>query len=119
MQNDRNRTTIKKVDVVPSFGLVSEHGNSHIMVKPGPEADCINLPQTRSLSKVYYISTSRTDYFENISLMALEGSHLTLMGLLAYNSETGKLELTKVSSIIAGGAKELIRYLNEEIRSMK
>jgi hypothetical protein len=64
------------------------------------------------------MNSPKVDWAENISLMALEGSSLTLMGTLAYNADTGKLELTKVASFIAGGAKEAIRYLNDEIRQL-
>lgn len=85
------------------------------MVVPGHDADCVNLKQTRDLKRTYYINTNRMEYFEHISLMALEGSSLTLMGTLAYNPNTGKLELTNVASFIAGGAREAMRYLKNEI----
>eukprot|EP00347_Sterkiella_histriomuscorum_P009177 403342224 len=118
MQGDRYRTPHKRVDAVRSFGLVSENGNSSIMVTPGIDADCSNLPQTRTLHRQLYLNSGRIDWYEHISLMALEGSTLTMMGTLAYNSETNQLELTKVASILAGGAKEAIRYLNNEIKTM-
>ena len=89
------------------------------MVVPGNEADCVNLKQTRELKRTLYLGSGRSEYFEHISLVALEGSSLTLMGTLAYNPNTGKLELTNVASFIAGGAHEAIRYLKHEIAGLK
>lgn len=63
-----------------------------------------------------YIGRNRVEHFENISYIAGEGTALTLLGTVTYNSDTNQIQLTKVAAIVAGGVKESINYLKSEIQ---
>ncbi len=76
---------------VDHFELVNEQGTHRVEVYPGKEADCKNLPQTRSLSKIIYIGSNRVDHFENISYIAGEGTALTLLGTVTFNPDTNQI----------------------------
>ena len=117
LQSDRNRYIKARIPHEPSFGLMSENGQDSIMVLPGGDADVKNVPQTRKMSRVYSLNSNSIKYVENVSYLVLEGSTLTMMGTLQYNADTGKVELTKVASMFAGGAQEALRYLKDEIKS--
>ena len=43
--------------------------------------------------------------------MAIEGSTLTLMGLVKYDAERDSFEMTKLSSVLAGGVDETCELL--------
>ena len=52
---------------------------------------------------------------EKISYMAIEGSSLTLLGLVKYDSEADCFMLTNLSHCMAGGVGEVYRVINEKI----
>ena len=47
--------------------------------------------------------------------MAIEGSSLTLLGLVKYDSEADCFMLTNLSHCMAGGVGEVYRVINEKI----
>ena len=48
---------------------------------------------------------------DNIKTLAIEGSTLTLMGLVKYDANSDSFEMTELSSIIAGGVDETCELL--------
>ncbi len=67
----------------------------------------INLPAVRTLQKVPSLSFFVSDqYFEKINVIGLEGSSVTLLGLVKYDSQNDYYHLSQLSAIIAGGVKE-------------
>ena len=71
-----------------------------------------NISQTRKFWKsVYNFSKKSYDYFEKLSLIAYEGSGLTLLGFLEYNPQKNTLRMTKLSGFVAGGLKESLSFL--------
>jgi hypothetical protein len=81
-----------------------------LIVKPGKYAKGINLPHKRSTKSTYDYQKKTTTYYEKLSLIAFEGSSLTLMGLVKYdpaaNNGKGAFRMTDVSGFIAGGLSE-------------
>ena len=57
------------------------------------------------------------DYQDEVRYLALEGSTLTLLGLIKYDSQTDSVEMTELVSVIAGGMDEVGRVLNEKIKT--
>ena len=51
------------------------------------------------------------DYQDEVRYLALEGSTLTLLGLIKYDSQTDSVEMTELVSVIAGGIDEAWRVL--------
>ena len=60
-----------------------------------------------------------THFVEKLSYIAYEGSTLTLLGILKYDSKLQTFTLSNVSGIIAGGAEECLRFVDEQIRDLK
>ena len=56
-----------------------------LIVRPGKYAKGINLPHRRSTKYEYDSSKKKYTYYEKLSLIAFEGSSLTLMGLVKYD----------------------------------
>ena len=53
--------------------------------------------------------------YEKVKFIALEGSSLTLLGLIKYNKKTDNFEMTELSMVLSGGLKEVQKYLSEKI----
>ena len=45
--------------------------------------------------------------YEKVKFIALEGSSLTLLGLIKYNKKTDNFEMTELSMVLSGGLKEV------------
>ena len=60
-----------------------------------------------------------TQFIEKLSYIAFEGSTLTFLGLLNYDTEQKKFTMSKISAIIAGGAQECVKYLTDELVDIK
>ena len=54
---------------------------------------------------------------DNIQTLAIEGSTLTLMGLVKYDANRDDFEMTQLYSIIAGGVDETCELLKHRIES--
>lgn len=52
---------------------------------------------------------------ELVKFRALEGSSLTLLGLVKYNFKEERFEMTELSSVMAGGYQEVRKCLEERI----
>jgi membrane peptidoglycan carboxypeptidase len=65
-----------------------------------------NLPAVRTLQKIPGSFLNPDKYEEKISFLGLEGSSVTLLGLVKYDSVNNYFHLTQLSAIIAGGVKE-------------
>ena len=50
--------------------------------------------------------------YEEVKYLALEGSTLSFMGLVKYNMQADKFQMTEVGGIIAGGLDEAKRVLD-------
>lgn len=79
------------------------------------------MPQKRKFHKgVYDLNTNSPRFYEKLSLIAFEGSSLTLLGTLQYdaalNKGQGGFKMTDVGAIVAGGAKETLRYLIDQVQ---
>ena len=57
-------------------------------------------------------------YVDSVKYLALEGSTLTFFGIVRYNAVSGKFEMTKLSSVIAGGIDEAYWTLDEKLRKI-
>jgi len=60
-----------------------------------------------------------TRFIEKLSYIAYEGSTLTLLGILKYDTKLQTFTLSNVSGIIAGGAEECLRFVEEQIRDLR
>lgn len=60
-----------------------------------------------------------TRFVEKLSYIAYEGSTLTLLGILKYDTKLQTFTLSSVSGILAGGAEECLRFVDEQIRDLK
>jgi len=60
-----------------------------------------------------------TRFVEKLSFIAYEGSTLTLLGILKYDTKLQTFTLSSVSGILAGGAEECLRFVDEQIRDLK
>lgn len=80
--------------------------NQSIVVEPGNSAYALNLKQKRVSKTDYSYVNKRTEYYEDLTLMAYEGSSLTLMGLVKYDKAEGCFKMSDVGGIIAGGVSE-------------
>ena len=64
-----------------------------IIVKPGSNAFAANLHQIRKTKHDFTYDSDRKGilsflrFYENVSMIAFEGSTLTMMGLVKYNAE--------------------------------
>ena len=48
---------------------------------------------------------------ERIKYVALEGSSLTLLGLMKYNADNDRFDMTELASLLSGGITETVRAL--------
>ncbi len=48
-------------------------------------------------------------------MIAFEGSTLTLIGLVKYDTETNAFKMTEISGIVAGGLKECKKLMERKI----
>ena len=60
-----------------------------------------NTKQKRELKEGYF------SLYEKVKFIALEGSSLTLLGLIKYNKKTDNFEMTELSMVLSGGLKEV------------
>ena len=78
-----------------------------INIEPGKLAEGINMKQKRSVKSKSSIFSLFFKGHEKLSLIAYEGSCLTLMGLVRYdkfaNNGEGAFKMTDVLSFVAGG----------------
>lgn len=51
--------------------------------------------------------------WQDVSLLALEGSMLTVLGAVQLDTKTNNVQLTDVVSFVGGGLKESLYYLKE------
>jgi hypothetical protein len=88
------------------------HGYLHSQTK--------NLPQKTEISRQaparFWDSTR---FVEKLSYIAYEGSTLTLLGILKYDTKLQNFTVSNVSGIIAGGAEECLRFVDEQIRDLR
>ena len=56
---------------------------------------------------------------ELVKYMTLEGSSLTLLGLVRYNATKETFEMTELFSVLSGGLHEAKRCLTERIKVLK
>jgi len=65
------------------------------------------------------LDKKRHSAYEVVSLIAFEGSTLTLMGLVNYDAKLDQIRMTDVSGIVAGGLKECKEILKTKIIHQK
>lgn len=70
-----------------------------------------NLPAVRTLQKIPGSFFVPDQYIEKINLFGLEGSSVTLLGLVKYESQNDYFHLTQLSAIIAGGVEECKNFI--------
>ena len=88
------------------------HGYLHSQTK--------NLPQKTEISSslpLRFWDTTR--FVEKLSYIAYEGSTLTLLGILKYDTKLQSFTLSSVSAMIAGGAEECLKFVDEQIRDLR
>jgi hypothetical protein len=66
-------------------------------------ADCVNLKQTREMNIIKGGLFISDQFIEKISLVAFEGSSVTLVGFLKYNILGDYFSLDSLAAIVAGG----------------
>lgn len=73
--------------MVSEFQMIdpTDQNNKLMIVTPGNSAQGINLKQKRKSSSSYNFINSRSEFYEKLSLIAYEGSSLTLLGLVKYD----------------------------------
>ena len=101
------------------FYLNDQNCRDSLEVETGVDARTWNLPHRRKfkfgmtdLIKPYDVVHEKHTY------MVLEGQCLTIMGLVTYDGESGKLKMTDVVGQVAGGIKECYKYLDERLREL-
>ena len=52
---------------------------------------------------------------ERVKYVALEGSSLTLLGLMKYNADKDRFDMTELASLLSGGISETVRSLQERL----
>ncbi len=77
-----------------------------VIVEPGIKAHATNLTQQRKVHSTFDLEKKRHSIYETVSLIAFEGSTLTLMGLVKYDAKLDQIKMTDVKGIVAGGFKE-------------
>lgn len=88
-----------------------------VIVTPGTDALAANLSQKRKTKSVYAMDKRKHQYYEAVSMIAFEGSTLTLMGLVKYDTEAKAFKMTEVSGIVAGGLKECKKIMEHKIQN--
>lgn len=89
-------------------------------VTPGDGFEIINAHQKRgTITSIYNAQNRSTTYYEHIKLIAYEGSGLTLLGTLSYDAETDTFKMTDVASMLSGGFKEGMKYMQTQIATWK
>ena len=58
-------------------------------------------------------------YYETVKMAIREGSCLSVLGTISYNSETGMVEMNNLLAVLAGGISEAKRFLKTEIAISK
>lgn len=100
-----------------------EEMTQQIFVKTDSNSEAANLPHKRTTKTIYEPTRKRTKYFERVSLIAFEGSTLTLLGLLKYEPTAldgkGAFQMTEVAGFLAGGLKECQRMLEKQVANLK
>ena len=71
------------------------------------------------MHSVFDIEKKRHSIYETVSLIAFEGSTLTLMGLVKYDAKIDQIKMTDVKGIVAGGFKECKEILKKDIMNQK
>ncbi len=66
----------------------------------------MNLKHKRVSKTDYSFINKRQEFYEKLTLIAYEGSSLTLMGLVKYDKAQGSFMMTNVGGFIAGGVSE-------------
>ena len=64
---------------------------------------------------LYNSIQKKTEVYEKVSLIAFEGSSLTLLGLVKYDPVSDTIKMTNVSGIVAGGFKECKKIIENKI----
>ena len=60
----------------------------------------------------------RTVFYDRIKYVAFEGTSLSLLGLIKYDTKKDTFVMTKLACILAGGIKEAMQVLNAKIASL-
>lgn len=106
---------LHSVDKEREFTLVDPVNpkESQMLVVPGSEAQAHNICRKRRFYKsVYDYNRKDTRNFDKLSLVAYEGSALSLLGMISYDPQTDSFKMTQVSGFISGGLKEAIRFFD-------
>ena len=84
----RSPTYQKSIPLVNQFLLLdpSGQGKQSMIVAPGSIAWGTNLKHKRTSKADYSYLNKRTEFYEKLSLIAYEGSSLTLLGLVKYDT---------------------------------
>lgn len=111
--------------MVSEFQMIdpTDQNNKLMIITPGDHAQGVNLKHKRKSSSDYNFINKRSEFYEKLSLIAYEGSTLTLMGLVkydktAYNGQGG-FKMTEVGGFLVGGLSECKRLINMEIADTK
>lgn len=93
--------------------------NQSIVVAPGSSAYGMNLQHKRVSKTDYSFINKRQEFYEKLTLIAYEGSSLTLMGLVKYDKAQGSFRMTNVGGFIAGGVSECKKLIQMQIADSK
>lgn len=104
----RAPTYENSIPIVNQFRMVDpiDQENQYIIVAPGSYAQGLNLKHKRVSKTDYSFINKRQEWYEKLTLVAYEGSSLTLMGLVKYDKALGCFKMTEVGGFIAGGVSE-------------
>ncbi len=56
--------------------------------------------------------------FDELKYVTLEGSSITLLGLIKYDKQSDSFEMTKLSCVLTGGLRQAQQCLSEKIREL-
>jgi hypothetical protein len=94
-----------------------DQDNQFIVVEPGSYAEGLNLKYKRASTEKNF--PVRESLYDKLTLVAYEGSSLTLMGLVKYDKAQGCFKMTEVGGFIAGGVSEFKKMIKMQIASTK
>ncbi|TNV82339.1 hypothetical protein FGO68_gene10271 [Halteria grandinella] len=93
---------------------------SQMAVVPGNDAVGYNIARKRKFYKsVYDYNRRDSRNYDKLSLIAYEGSALSLLGMVEYIPQTDSFKMTKVAGFISGGLRESLKFFDRQITEIR
>ena len=90
--------------------LFDEKSNKKLNI-PKSATDCPDFIFGLKQKRILDVS----NFAERIKFVAIEGSSLTLLGLVKYDSEEDSFHMTQVSAILSSGLQQVRKVLSDDL----